>query len=161
MPLPIRVLSDTGRSIQLSVSPPSEAPPAAAGVWVSRVAPAPPVGSGPALPDAAPENIDSPLPPPLVIDPNLEPPLLKRSAPLVVPESWRRRGPRGARSVELDILVEESGEVSEVEWAGGSRDSVLVEAASQCARAMSFYPALRGSHPIAVWCRQRFDFGAR
>jgi len=26
---------------------------------------------------------------------------------------------------------------------------------------MRFYPALRGGRPVAVWCRQRFEFGAR
>jgi hypothetical protein len=90
----------------------------------------------------------------------LEPPILKRSALLEVPDSWRpRRGE--SRTVELDLLIDEAGEVSEVEWGGGSEDSLLIEAATASARGMSFYPALRRGHPIAVWCRQRFDFGSR
>jgi hypothetical protein len=51
--------------------------------------------------------------------------------------------------------------VSDALWAEGSQDSTVVEAALACARGMRFYPALRSGRPIAVWCRQRFEFGMR
>ncbi|MGH7730963.1 MAG: energy transducer TonB, partial [Candidatus Eiseniibacteriota bacterium] len=63
-------------------------------------------------------------------------------------------------SLELDVRVDEQGDVSEVLWAGGTRDPALVRAGIACARAMRFFPAQRAGRPVAVWCRQRFDFGA-
>ena len=63
--------------------------------------------------------------------------------------------------VELDVRVDESGEVTDALWAEGSADPALVAAATACALGMRFYPALQSGRPIAVWCRQRFDFGAR
>ena len=65
--------------------------------------------------------------------------------------------PRGW--VGLDVRVDEEGAVSHAEWAGGSRDTALVTSAIECALAMRFFPALRAGRPVAVWCRQRFEFG--
>jgi outer membrane biosynthesis protein TonB len=85
---------------------------------------------------------------------DLKPPLLQKSGTLIPPP-----GKRG--SVELDVRVTEEGDVSDALWAGGSSDSLLVAAAISCALEMRFYPALQAGRPIAVWCRQRFDFGEK
>ena len=160
--LPVAVFADTGRSTTLRVIPPPGGAPRAAGaraaVWLARVSPAriepaAEPASEPA-PEAAPDTLPSaPLPPPsLVVDGSLKPPLPRSQTPLLVPP-----GARG--SVELDVRVDEQGEVSEVRWAGGARDPALVRAATECARGMRFFPAERAGQPVPVWCRQRFDFG--
>ena len=160
--LPLAVFADTGRATTLHVQPPSPAigpaPRVRASAWLTRVSPArmEPAALPAADPDAEPAAdslLSSPPPPPaLVVDEHLRPPLPRASTPLAVP-----RGARG--SVELDVRVDEQGEVSEVRWAEGSRDPALVRAATDCARAMRFFPAERAGRPVAVWCRQRFDFG--
>ena len=158
--LPVAVFADTGRTTTLRVQP----PPSGAGVtlgarasaWLTRVSPARVEPA--ALPSAEPEveptadSLPSSPPPALVVDEHLRPPLPRTRAPLAVPP-----GARG--SVELDVRVNELGEVSEIRWAEGSRDRALVRAATDCARAMRFFPAERAGRPVAVWCRQRFDFG--
>lgn len=63
--------------------------------------------------------------------------------------------------VELDLWVGERGNVERVTWAGGDRDSALVDAAVACARGSSFYPALRDGKPVAAASRQRFEFPPR
>jgi TonB family protein len=158
--LPLAVYADTGRTTTLRVEPPSSgagmASGARASAWLTRVSPARVEPA--ALPSAEPEVepiADSllPSPPPaLVVDEHLRPPLPRTRAPLAVPP-----GARG--SVELDVRVNELGEVSEIRWAEGTRDPALVRAATDCARAMRFFPAERAGRPVAVWCRQRFDFG--
>jgi len=160
--LPVSVFADTGRTTTLRVTPPpGGARPdsgAHAAVWLARVSPARIEPAAEPPPEAAtdtlaPEPPGAPLPPPsLVVDGSLKPPLPRSQTPLAVP-----RGARG--SVELDVRVDERGEVSEVRWAGGSRDPALVRAATDCAHGMHFFPAERAGQPVAVWCRQRFDFG--
>jgi len=127
-------------------------------VWVRRVTPSRPAAIQAPLPPAPPDTLaPEPLPPPaLVVDPDLKPPLLRTRARLVAPSGARARA-----AVELDVRVDEAGDVTDALWAAGSSDPGLVAAARACALGMRFYPALRGGRPIAVWCRQRFDFGAR
>ncbi len=150
-PLAVNVLADSGRAIRLDVSLPPRAR-----VWVARVSPAR-APLMPPPPDAASETErlvePADAPPALVVDDGLKPPLLREAAPLSVPP-----GAAPAR-VELDVNVDEDGRVVDVAWAGGTRDTALVRAASRCAYAMRFFPAERAGRPIAVWCRQRFDFG--
>ncbi|HKQ57251.1 MAG TPA: energy transducer TonB, partial [Candidatus Eisenbacteria bacterium] len=93
-----------------------------------------------------------PPPPALAVDEDLKPPLPRSSTPLAVP-------PRARGFVELDVRIDEQGSVSDALWAGGSEDPALVEPATRCALEMRFYPALRAGRAVAVWCRQRFDFG--
>ena len=168
LPLPVQILADTAASTTLAIVPPRESlasrpaeAPASARIWIARVEPAPRQGGSPVLPDAVADTVFPATPPTLEIDSSLEPPILRRSARLVVPEAWRRAHPGRRAAVELDVLIEESGEVDQVEWAGGSADSTLIEAAKRSAEAMRFYPALKNGHPVAVWCRQRFDFETR
>lgn len=151
--LAVDVLADTGRSERLRIVPP------AAAVWMTRVAESRPVSPAPApkkwdapLPEAGPAALPVEPAPTLEIEGDLQPPWLRDAPPLAVP-----RGTRAGR-VELDVRVDETGRVSDAEWAGGSEDSLLVNAAVRCALGMRFYPARQGGRPVAVWCRQRFDF---
>jgi hypothetical protein len=127
-------------------------------VWMARVSPsAPPEPATlpvPPPPPGLPEG-EPPEPPRLVVDPGLKPPILRRGAVLAMPPGR----PRESRTVELDVRVAEDGAVSDARWAGGAVDSALVAAAVESALGMRFYPALRAGRPVAVWCRQRFDFG--
>lgn len=150
--IPVDVRADTAALGTLHVGPPP-----AARVWVASVSPtrpAPPLASAP-LPEVAPDStpLAEPAAPPLLaIDDRLRPPILRAPVALVVPPGARR-----AR-VELDVNVDEEGRVTDVEWAGGTRDSALVAAARRCAYAMRFHPAERAGRPVEVWCRQCFDF---
>lgn len=153
MELPVRVLSDTGRSAPLRVAPPPDV-----AVWVARVTPAKPAAVAMPPPSEAPDTLvatDLPPPPALEVDPDLKPPILRTPAALHLPAGRAR----GAETVELDVRVDEEGGVSDAMWAGGSADSARVAAAIESALAMRFFPALKAGRPIAVWCRQRFDFG--
>ena len=150
----VDVLADSGRSQRLPVRPPAGPPRAA--VWLARVAPARSRPIDAPLPNPSPESVsDLPDPPRLVVDEALKPPLLKREVPLRVPAGARRG------SVELDVRISEEGDVSDALWAGGSEDSALVAAAVECALRMRFFPALQAGRPVAVWCRQRFDFAGK
>jgi TonB family protein len=147
-PLAVQVYADTGRGGRLVVRLP------AARVWLAQVAPAHASLPTPDLPEVQPESLPplAEAPPALEVDPGLKPPVLRAPARLVLP----RGDARG--SVELDVRVDESGTVSAAPWAGGSTDTALVAAARRCALEMRFYPALQAGRPVAVWCRQRFDF---
>ncbi len=153
--LPVEVFADTGRVETLRVVPPA-APPRQAAVWLARVSPARPASLEPPAPEATAETLAVPLPAPpaLAVDGGLKPPLPRARAPLAVPAHARGL-------VELDVRVDEAGRVTEALWAGGSEDPALVRAATDCALGMRFYPALRAGRPVAVWCRQRYDFGGR
>ena len=156
--LPVDVYADTGRSMTLHVVPPAEATPSApvvrAAAWLARVSPSPagaldlpPAGAEPDTLASAPG-----VPPVLEVDEHLRPPIARERSPLAVPP-----GARG--TVDLDVRVDEHGRVTEAQWAGGSAVPQLVRAATACARAMRFYPAVRAGRPVAVWCRERFEFG--
>ena len=152
VPLAVQVYADTGRGERPDIGPSIEAR-----VWLASVAPARAAVPEPELPEALPDSLppaEAP-PPALQVDQGLKPPALRTPGILTVPPGWR--GPRS--SVELDVRVDDSGVVSDALPASGGSDSVLVEAARRCALGMRFYPALRAGRPVAVWCRQRFDFG--
>lgn len=156
--LAVSVFSDTSRSERLHIAlpaQPNEREPAR--VWLTQVTPSRPPKVDVPLPDAAPSPVEDPgpTPPALAVDPDLKPPILKTPGSLRVP-AHARRG-----YVELDVRIGEDGSVTDALWAGGSADSALTEAATDCALAMRFYPALRAGKPTAVWCRQRFDFAGR
>jgi len=158
--LRVDVFADTGRTERLAVAPPSAPAPAlppSAKVWLAQVTPNRSAPLDAPLPVPSPGDIqESPVtPPPLEVDPRLEPPLPRHVATLHVPRHVRRA------SVDLDVRVAEDGTVSDALWAGGSADSALVDAAIDCAREMTFFPARQAGRAVAVWCRQRFDFGAR
>jgi len=159
--LPLQVLADTARTTKLAIPPPDSAR-----AWLERVqraapprvhvAPAPaaafdaPVPDAhPALPPIAREPTDV-----LVVDDDLHPPIPIGVTPLRAPPVRGR--PIG---VDLDVRVDESGGVSDALWADGSDDSLAVAAAIRCALAMKFHPALQRGRPVAVWCRQHFEFG--
>jgi TonB family protein len=152
----VQVHADTGRTGRLSVRLP------AARVWVVRVTPARPSLPAPPPPEPAPE-----VPPSageegsaLEVAPGLLPPVLRTPVPTCLRQAPAL--PPGRRAadawVDLEVRVDEAGAVTSVEWRGGSGDTALVESARRCALAMRFHPALRAGVPVAVWCRQRFDF---
>jgi outer membrane biosynthesis protein TonB len=151
MSLPVEVMSDSGRGVPLHV-----APPRTVRVWMQRVTPAPPAAIAVGLPAAEPDTVSAePLPAPaLVVDEGLKPPIPRTRARIARTEEG------GPASVDLDVRVGEDGAVTDARWAGGSESPALVAAARDCALAMRFYPALKDGKPIAVWCRQRFDFGS-
>lgn len=152
--LEVQVFSDTARSVPLHVEPPPTAR-----VWLRGVAIARPAAIEAPLPGAEPGAVppDTSAPPALPIDPALKPPILRGATRLILPSV---RG-RGAEAVELDVQVSDAGDVTDARWAGGSADTALVAAATACARAMTFHPALLGGQPVSVWCRQRFEFPGR
>ncbi len=65
-------------------------------------------------------------------------------------------GGRGGR-VTLDVRVDESGEVSDVELVETDADSATVRAATEAAFATHYHPALLGARRVAVWTRQQYD----
>ncbi|HEY6867888.1 MAG TPA: energy transducer TonB [Candidatus Eisenbacteria bacterium] len=134
-------------------------PPRQARAWLARVAPERPRPMTLPLPAAAPDTLvpESPAPPVLAVTPGLVPPVLRDAAPLALPASLAAS--RRFESVELDVRVSEAGDVTDVVGPEAGGDPALVAAASACARRMRFYPARRDGVPVAVWCRQRFDFG--
>lgn len=154
--LAVMALEDSGAAVRLRVAPPEDAAPPVR-VWLARVSPrrAPP--PDPPLPAAAPDSLvgaaSLAAPPPLVVDADLRPPILRTPAALRVPHAAR-----GRASVELDVRVDEEGRVTDALWAGGGDDSARVAAAIASALGMRFHPAERAGRPVAVWCRQRFDF---
>jgi hypothetical protein len=159
VPLPLQILADRGTAAlprgapdtarawlgRVSTSPP---PPA-------RVAPSPP---GSLLPPAPAIRLDSLAvvrePEPAAAgDDELKPPIPLGATPLRLPGGGR------LLRLEIDVRIDEQGQVSDALWAGGSQDSAAVAAAVDCALRMRFFPALRRGHPVAVWCRQTFEFG--
>lgn len=151
--LSVQAGADTSRMEHLEIRPPR---PARA--WIQRVIPSAPGMLAPPLPEAGPDSVPAgpARPPALEVEPGLLPPVLREAAPLILPA-----GPAASRfaAVELDVRVSETGEVTDVIASEGGADSALVAAASTCVRRMRFYPARRAGEPIAVWCRQRFEFG--
>jgi len=150
--LPVDVYADTGRAEPLRVAvPATPAAPPRASVWLARVSP---MRAEMPPPDVSSDTVAvAPQPPPaLAVDEDLKPPIPRSRAPLAVP-------PHARGFVELDVRVDEEGNVSDALWAGGRDEPDLVRAATDCALGMRFYPALRAGRPVAVWCRQHFDFG--
>lgn len=148
--LAVTVLADSAEDASL--------PPAAAGVappprlTLLRVAAARDHLAAP-LPEpepAVPEAEEAPPAP--AGDDVLRPPLPRGAALVRLPAA--RRG-----WLELDVRVDERGEVSDAIPVGGDADSATVRAAVEAAFATRWYPATRRGAPVAVWCRQRFEAG--
>jgi len=136
------VLSTTAASVWLERTTPASA----------RISPAAPLGELPP-PVPAPDSVPAAAPA-TESDPALHPPILRSPGTLETP-----RG-ASATSVVLDVLVSENGTVVEARAADLGADPTAIAAARRCALGMRFYPALRDGRPVAVWCRQRFEFGA-
>jgi len=147
----VNVRADTAAGQAWTVTPPL------ARVSLARVTPAPASDLSPPLPEPTPAT--PPAAPSrtggLATDDVLHAPIPKQSGTLAVPKG------SASATVELDVLVDRLGRVGQVRWAEGARDTALVNAAMRCAETMTFYPALLRGAPVAVWCRQRFEFSAR
>lgn len=160
IPVPLAVLADSGGASRLAVPSPERAR-----AWLSRVSrgaptavrPSPPGSQALAAPppEAPPESppVESAAPA-LAMDEGLKAPIPRGTATL-------RLGASRGRSawVDLDVRIDEAGEVSDAVPVEGTADPVAVAAAVECALAMRFHPALQAGRPVAVWCRQRFAFG--
>lgn len=85
-------------------------------------------------------------------DDELRPPIARG------PATVRLRAPRRSW-LELDVRVDERGEVSDAIAVGGDADSATVRAAIDAALGLRWYPATRRGRAVAVWCRQRFEAG--
>ena len=90
----------------------------------------------------------------LAIDDDLRPPIARSTSALTL---------KGARRgwVELDVRVDEQGEVSDAVVVEAMADSATQAAAVEAAYAVRFHPATQRGRPVAVWCRQRFEVGRR
>ncbi len=146
--LPLEVLADRPADASLPAAHLRTGP--AAQLVLVRIAPqresvAPPPEAAPAEPPAAAAQGE-----PLPDDDRLHPPLPRSGTQL------RLSGERG-RWVELDVRVDENGEVTQAEFAGGNADTTLVRAALEAARSTRWYPARRGGRAVAVWSRQRLE----
>jgi hypothetical protein len=150
--VPVEWLADSARGVLLPVRP-----EARARTRLERVGVSSPLGVTPDLPDAEPDTVIPPSPVVAATDPRLEPPILRTPGRLRLPGSVAAKLGRGDHWVELDLLIDEAGGVSQAAWAGGVSDPELVGAAREWAFGMLYYPALRAGKPVAVWCRQRLE----
>ena len=145
------LLADRPRDGGLPAVPPdSIAPPPLTALRIALPVPesdVPPPEAAPAEPPAATDAVER-----LPVDDALRPPI-----PRTTPR--RRVGPRARGWIELDVRVDERGEVTEAVFVNGTGDSASVRAAIVAARALRYYPARQAGKPVAVWCRQRFDGG--
>lgn len=109
---------------------------------------------GAPLPEPEPGVPEAPeaAPSPPASDDELRPPL-PRGATVVKLRAARRGW------VELDVRVDERGEVTDAIPVGGEADPATVAAATEAAFAQRWYPATHRGEPVAVWCRQRFEAG--
>jgi len=151
-PLPMDVLADTALRPRFpGAAPVSDSArltlvriaPTRAGVQVAL--PVPPAASPEAA--RAPEAGES-----LPVDDELKPPIAREPARM-------RLGGTARGWVELDVRVDENGEVSDALFAGGEADSVSVSRAIEAALGMRYFPATQRGRPVPVWSRQRFDLG--
>lgn len=150
--LPVTVLADSGEGASL---PPARVGPGEEGARLTlvRIAPlradvrAPLPVPEPAAPEAA-----EPRAPEDSRDDELRPPIPR--GPAIVRLNGSRAG-----WLELDVRVDENGEVTEAIPVGGDADSATVRAATEAALAMRWFPAVRRGRPVAVWSRQRFETG--
>lgn len=153
--LPLAVLADTGATLSMPAAPwPAAAPQAEARATITRIAPTRAAIDAP-LPDAVPAPpaaVSEERGGGLAIDDELQPPIPRGAVSLRM--SAARRG-----WVELDVRVDERGDVSDAElFAASSADSGATAAAIEAALSMRFHPAMQRGVPVSVWSRQRFEF---
>lgn len=153
--LPFEVLADSGLALRMPAAP---WPPGrvALHATLERVAPSrarldlPLPDAPPAIPAGAGADERGGG---LAFDDALQPPIARGPAPFVVTG-------RGRGWIELDVRVDEAGDVSDAELHDSAgADSAQVAAALEAAFAMRFHPALRRGEPVPVWSRQRFELG--
>lgn len=153
--LEVSVLADSASASSL---PPARVAPGPEGARLTLVRIAPlraDVRAPLPVPEPAAPEASEPLPPETSReDDQLRPPIPR--GPAIVRLSGARPG-----WLELDVRVDENGEVSDAIVVSGDADSATVRAATESALAMRWYPAVRRGRPVAVWCRQRFEIGPR
>ncbi len=119
------------------------------------LAPAPiepaPTALDPALPAGEPASLPEPA-----AGAAAEPDALALKPPIARGAPRLPSGGRGGR-VTLDVRVDESGDVSDVELVESDTDSATVHAATEAAFATRYHPAQLGTRRVAVWTRQQYD----
>lgn len=155
--MPIEVRADSAARLSMPAAPApgrvlarATAPPRAS-LTLTHVA-----GSRAALQAALPEPV--PAEPPVPAPPPDEevPADDALHAPVPLAPARLHLAGAGAGVVDIDMHVDESGEVGEVRVAFSVGAAALVSAAIDAASEMRFRPATRRGKPVAVWCRQRF-----
>lgn len=86
-------------------------------------------------------------------------PLYKENPPPAYPRLARRRGWQG--TVRLDVLVKETGRVSEARVAVSSNHKILDQAALEAVKTWRFEPGRKGDEPIAMWIRVPIRYNLR
>lgn len=153
--LAVHVFADSGHTYALPTAPRESLEAHGVGLVIVGVAPARaglselPVPTPEAAPPPAGTEAEI-VPAP---DDALKPPIARTAARLRLPRGVPRRG-----WVELDVRVDEAGRVSDALVAASDADSAAVALAIESALDLRFYPALQSGRPVAVWCRQRFEF---
>ena len=156
--LPLAVLADSAVRLPLPSARMGGDSPLRPRLTMQRVSP-----SRAALELPPPEAVPAPPPPAdpdqtpregLVVDDELRPPIAYRAS------AFRLDGARRGW-VELDVRVDEQGEVSDAVVVEALADSATQAAAIEAAYAVRFHPASLRGRPVAVWCRQRFEVGRR
>jgi hypothetical protein len=151
--LAVTVLADSAQGVNL---PPARTGPGHEGTRLTlvRIAPSRADVRAPLpIPEpAAPETSEPRAPEDSRDNDELRPPIPR--GPAIVRLSGARKG-----WLELDVRVDENGEVTDAIPVSGDADSATVRAATEAALAMRWFPAVRRGRPVAVWCRQRFETG--
>lgn len=125
--------------------------PTAVRIAPARGLPPPPLPRAePAAIDEGPRVVSEGLP----HDDALRPPILREPARLEV------AGTR-AGEVEMELRVDENGEVSDAQCVAVPEDRELARDAIRAVMASRWYPATREGRAVAVWCRQRVTVRAR
>lgn len=157
-PLPVSVLADSALRLSMPGGALAGAPSAPPRLTLQRVSPTRAALELPApdAPASPPSHADPESTPRegLAVDESLRPPLPMSAEAFVL---------RGARRgwVELDVRVDEQGQVSDAMIVAAAADSATQAAALEAAYAVRFHPAIQRGRPVAVWSRQRFEVGKR
>ena len=156
--LPVSALADSAERWTLPAAPLAADTVARPRLTLQRISPSraslklPLPNADPAPPPVA--DPDASAREGLAIDDELRPPIARSASTLTM---------KGARRgwVELDVRVDEQGEVSDAVVVEAMADSATQAAAVEAAYAVRFHPATQRGKPVAVWCRQRFEVGRR
>ncbi|MEO5987446.1 MAG: energy transducer TonB [Candidatus Eisenbacteria bacterium] len=156
--LPISILADSAERLSMPAARQGRDAASQPRLTLQRVSPSraaleiPLPDAAPALPPAAdPDQMQGEG---LVVDDDLRPPIARSAAAFTL---------KGARPgwVELDVRVDEQGEVSDAVVVEAAADSATQAGAIEAAYAVRFHPASLRGRAVAVWCRQRFEVRRR
>jgi protein TonB len=111
----------------------------------------PPPSTAPAAPDVQPGQLLN------LSDPGVIAPIAERKPPFSYPSFALRQKVEG--TVELSVLVDESGKVTDAQVVAGSGGKMgLNEAALEYVKKWKFRPATKDGVPVKVWFPLKIDF---